>query len=765
MYSIVRSIQKYIKKENNYHFGLTFTSPMIKIILLIQPHNNHGCKMRLLILLFKRVHYYSKKEKEKGESLMEVRKFTRKSAIARLMVVFLTILSLVVITPNIADAASKPALTKTTRNILVGKKYDLNIKNKIAKSTYEWSSSNKKVATVDKKGVVKGVKQGVATITCKIKTPKKNTYSLKCTVTIINPAKKFSIKNKVTVLNLDQEYDLNRTLVPSTSKDKTTWTTSDASIAVPDKNGKFTALKLGTVTITGKTLSGATDSVTIKVVDKEGVVTNQQELDELLGSGAAKITIKTTDTISFNIEKGNYTNQTLVVDAPNSDVTNRGKFAVIEIKQIKSNTWYEHAVGNLLKILAKDASVVVSSTAEVSIEVNADGATLRIVDNGVVKEVTVKKPANITFEGSSKTSVPVVIDVPGIKITSSVPLNLECKAVAELTLLKGAEGTTVHAASKSLLPNYKGNITIKATIGDDTTAIDFTGTPIDESTYIPGGGGGVTPDPTGKTYTLPRSLSEITEIYVTYAGDTYVVKKDLINQLISFLNAEADKLKVWKGTVKTVRKFDGQTVTVEGTEGSNTKKVTFTDGELKGRSYEVTVSDAGVVTVKNNASGKSFTVTKGTDNKSLTFSQVPAGLTFTVKSGDTFILEKSYTELTAIKVEYAGKTYSIDATILATLKKFLAAEDKYLKMWKDTLEDTRKYGDQTVKITSTDTVNKKTVAFIGGSLDGKTYTVTVNDNGVVDVKGTASFTITKGNDGKSLTISNAPSGLVFTPIF
>ena len=186
----------------------------------------------------------------------------------KIMIAVMIILSFLVVPPAVTKAAAAPALTKTSRNILIGAEYDLNIRNKIAKSQYTWSSSNKKIATVDNWGIVKGVAKGSAVITCKIKTQAK-TYKLTCKVTIIKPASAIRINNKITELKLGEEYDVNRTLTPSSSNDKTTWTSSDPSIAAPDKNGKFTALKTGTVTITGKTLSGKKDSMTFTVVEEE----------------------------------------------------------------------------------------------------------------------------------------------------------------------------------------------------------------------------------------------------------------------------------------------------------------------------------------------------------------------------------------------------------------------------------------------------------------------------------------------------------------
>jgi len=252
------------------------------------------------------------------------------------VIVILSVFKTEYISSAIAMAAGKPTISKKSQYILIGEKFDLNIKNKIKNSTYKWKSSDKKVATVNSKGVVTAKSKGTATITCTITTPGKEVIKQTCKVTVIEPALKIRISNKISKMNVGQEYDLNRKLTPGSSNDKTTWISSDETIAKPNSSGVFRALKEGTVTITAKTLSGASDSVTITVVDKDGIVKNQKELDSLLGSGVSIITIKTDEELKLTIKSGYYLNQKLVIDAPNAEIENYGKFKSVDIKRIKN---------------------------------------------------------------------------------------------------------------------------------------------------------------------------------------------------------------------------------------------------------------------------------------------------------------------------------------------------------------------------------------------------------------------------------------------
>ncbi len=76
------------------------------------------------------------------------------------------------------DAAKKASLKTKKLEIVKGKSKKITIKNKKAKNTYTFKTNKKKIATVSKKGVVKGKKIGKAVITVKekYKSGKKTKY-------------------------------------------------------------------------------------------------------------------------------------------------------------------------------------------------------------------------------------------------------------------------------------------------------------------------------------------------------------------------------------------------------------------------------------------------------------------------------------------------------------------------------------------------------------------------------------------------------------
>lgn len=108
------------------------------------------------------------------------------------------IIAFALIAPNIsprvsetvqaAQAAKAPVASVSSKTLYLGNKdYQINIKNLASNAIVTYTSSNKKVATVSKKGVVKPVAPGKTTITITVKQNNKK-YTLKVNITVKKPA-------------------------------------------------------------------------------------------------------------------------------------------------------------------------------------------------------------------------------------------------------------------------------------------------------------------------------------------------------------------------------------------------------------------------------------------------------------------------------------------------------------------------------------------------------------------------------------------------
>ncbi|MCR5676446.1 MAG: Ig-like domain-containing protein [Agathobacter sp.] len=149
------------------------------------------------------------------------------------------ILSMAVTSPIVA-----PQTVATVEAKAAAKTYKVNAGKKVkvsllkGYSNVKYATSNKKVATVDKKGNVKGVKAGTVTITAK---SGRKSASCKVVVSaVLNKTKAEVAADKKIVLKLVG--------APA----KVAWSTSNKKIATVNAKGQVTGVRPGKVTITAK---------------------------------------------------------------------------------------------------------------------------------------------------------------------------------------------------------------------------------------------------------------------------------------------------------------------------------------------------------------------------------------------------------------------------------------------------------------------------------------------------------------------------------
>ena len=158
------------------------------------------------------------------------------------------------------------SLNKTSLTLDVSKSYTLTktVSPSNAVTSYTWSSSNTRVATVDGNGKVTAKKAGTATIT--VKTANGKTASCNVTVQAVQAVPTSVSLNKTSLtLDVSKSYTLAKTVSPSNAVTSYTWSSSNTSVATVDGNGKVTAKKAGTATITVKTSNGKTATCKVTV--------------------------------------------------------------------------------------------------------------------------------------------------------------------------------------------------------------------------------------------------------------------------------------------------------------------------------------------------------------------------------------------------------------------------------------------------------------------------------------------------------------------
>ena len=115
-----------------------------------------------------------------------------------------------------------------------------------------WTSSNKKIVNVNSSGKIKAAKKdGKATITITLRSGYKKKISVKVQKTAVKTTKIKGIQKKLTIRR-KKSYMLVPEILPITSLEKVTFTSSNKKVATVTAKGKVTAQKKGTAVITVK---------------------------------------------------------------------------------------------------------------------------------------------------------------------------------------------------------------------------------------------------------------------------------------------------------------------------------------------------------------------------------------------------------------------------------------------------------------------------------------------------------------------------------
>ena len=171
-----------------------------------------------------------------------------------------------VLTTTVEAAARKVSLKVSNKKAYVGKTTKISAKaTKGARLSYK--TSNKKIATVNSKGVIKGKNAGTVKITI---TAKKSKYkTVKKTITV----KVYRQKQKITASNVKLTTGQRRNL-GAKARTRLSYKSSNPKIVTVDKKGNLTAKKTGTAKIkitasASGTYNKASRTITVTVVKKK----------------------------------------------------------------------------------------------------------------------------------------------------------------------------------------------------------------------------------------------------------------------------------------------------------------------------------------------------------------------------------------------------------------------------------------------------------------------------------------------------------------
>ena len=171
-------------------------------------------------------------------------------------------------------------------------------------TSFDWSSSDESIASVDETGKVTAVSKGTATITATAKDGS-NQYAT-CKVTVKRLVSSISLNKTTLVIYSGMKETLTATVSPSTANiTSVTWTSSDASVASVSSSGVVAGKIRGTATVTATAKDGSGVSASCDVEVKQLVTSVSLDKNSLsLNEGAV-------DVINATIKPSNANDQTL----------------------------------------------------------------------------------------------------------------------------------------------------------------------------------------------------------------------------------------------------------------------------------------------------------------------------------------------------------------------------------------------------------------------------------------------------------------------
>ncbi len=374
-------------------------------------------------------------------------------------------------------------LNKTTADMLTGETLQLEAKIEPEDATSKdltWTSSDKTIATVSTKGLVKALKAGKVTITVS-----SNQKTATCEITITDPiveVDEVTLDKTEVSLTEGETITLTATITPENATDKTVaWTSSDESVATVSAAGEVTALKAGSATITAASANGKTAScivtVKAKIIDATAIT---------LSATAAELKVGETISLTATVAPENTTDKTVVWISSDEniaivDVNGKVTALALGVAEITATCGNVSAICRVTVVPTPIESITLSET-----ELNlTEGDTATLIAT-VAPEDATDKTVIWTSSDESVATVSATGEVTAVKAgtatitgTSSNGKTATCKVTVEPAYIEVVEITLDKTEAKV---NEGETLQLVATVTpDDATDATVTWTSSDES--------------------------------------------------------------------------------------------------------------------------------------------------------------------------------------------------------------------------------------------------------------------------------------------
>ncbi len=160
---------------------------------------------------------------------------------------------------TVKEKSTQVTVSPTTKYLQLGKTFTVTAKVSTATATnksVKWSTSKKKIATVNVSGKVKGKKIGTSYIRATAKDG--SGASAQCKVIVVRKAKRIKLNKSTAKMLVGKSLKLKATVTPkNTTVKKVQWTTDNSGIATVNSNGRVFALSPGLVRVRARTTDGS----------------------------------------------------------------------------------------------------------------------------------------------------------------------------------------------------------------------------------------------------------------------------------------------------------------------------------------------------------------------------------------------------------------------------------------------------------------------------------------------------------------------------
>lgn len=507
---------------------------------------------------------------------------------------------------NVTQKVKKLKFAESTYTVKAGSKKTLVCKVTPASATetnYKWSSSNKKIATVSSKGVVKGIGAGKVTITAKTQDGK---VKATCTVKVTMPAKGVSLSKTSVTLGIGKTTTVEPIFKPKNTTNKNvTWTSSNYDVADVSSSGKITAKKTGSAVITVKTKDGgykATCRVRVVALVKGVFLNTTKKTVEVGKSFTLKHTLKPANPTNKEV-KWSTSNKKIATVSSTGVVKTKGtgtvKITVTTLDGGYTATCTVKVVKKVTGVKLNKSSVTVARNSAVTLKatVTPSDATNKALlwSSSNTKVAAVDQNGRVAGLKVGKATITVKTKDGSFKASCSVSVEI----LAEKLTLKNTKATVKSGQTVKLgytvLPKNTTTKTLKWSSSNKAVAT------VDKNGVVTGlKGGKVTI--TAKT---SNGISKKCTVTVVQAPDSVKLNENVL----SLYEGSSKTLKA------TVLPSNSNDLSVKWSS-SNTKVATVSS---KGVVKAVSVGTA-VITVKTNENGRTArcTVTVLRHTKSIT---------------------------------------------------------------------------------------------------------------------------------------------------